>query len=77
MSYADLVALLDALRAHGVTKYETPDLCLELTAAWSPGVGPVANPQSPEEDDFDPAKAYEASIQEAAAAIAAAAAKRE
>jgi len=75
MPYADLVALLDALRAHGVTKYETPDLCLELSP-FAPRLAADMTAGGPEEEDFDPGKAYQDSIDKAAQAIAEAAAKR-
>lgn len=76
MAPADLEALLAALRGYGVTKYETPEISIELQplTAW-----PTADAQAsdgPEDRDFDPAKAYEDAVKNAAEAIAAAAAKR-
>jgi hypothetical protein len=72
-----LLGLLGALRAHGVTKYETTEMCLELALApiWPVAAGIEAG--GPEETDFDPGKAYQDSIEQAAKAIAEAAAKRE
>lgn len=68
-------ALLAKLQARRVTKFETPDMCLELQPVWPAPPDMAAG--SPEEDDFDPAKAYQKSIDEAAEAIRVAAAKRE
>lgn len=77
MDPGELNALLAALRAYGVVKYETPEICVELHHGWSaPILAAGTATESPEEDDFDPAKAYQEAIDEAAKAIAAASEKR-
>jgi len=76
MSQGELEALLAALRAFGVTKFETPEMCLELQPVWPPPGLADAAAGGPEEDDFDPAKAYQEAVQKAADAIVASNAKR-
>jgi len=71
-----LLGLLGALRAHGVTKYETPEMCLELQPAWPQPRSAEMAAGGPEEEDFDPGKAYQEAIDKAAAAIVEANGKR-
>ena len=74
MTHVELEALLCALRFHGVTKYETTEICIELAPApRPPGETDAAGLEDP---DFDPAKAYQDAIQKAAEAIVDANAKR-
>ena len=77
MTHVELEALLGALRYHGVTKYETPEICIELSSIPAGAPAPSVVTVGPEEADFDPSKAYQDSITAAAQAIAEANAKRQ
>jgi len=69
MSQGELEALLAALRAFGVTKFETPEMCLELQPMWPMPAAADMSAGGPEEEDFDPGKAYQDAIKKAAEAI--------
>ena len=72
---AYLERLVSILRGNGITKFETPDLCMELQPLGPPPVADVVAAGA-EEEDFDPAKAYQEAVEKAAAAIVEANGKR-
>jgi len=66
MDLAALGSLLTLLREHGVWKYTTAELSLEMMPF---ATGAAAAAADTEEEDFDPAQAYQDAVKETAAAI--------